>query len=442
MAQVKRKKRRWLWYSLAGILLVFIGLAATGKLGKKKETQVAVTKAEKRKIIQTVTGAGKIFPEVEVKVSPDVSGEIVELNVKAGDTVRKGQVLGKIYADIYSSQRDQAASEVNRAQAGLNNSSAAIDAIKAREQQAIQTFEANKKLYTDGVISRIEFEQFQTNLRAIQSELRAAVQGINANKAVVQSARTQLSQANANLGRTTIFAPMDGIVSYLAVKKGERVVGTAQMAGTEMLRIAKENAMETVVDVSENDIAKVKLGDTAEIQVDAYVGRVFKGIVTQITNSSGNLQNTNGLNAGAVNDVTNYKVHVHLIQESYQDLIRPNVSFPFRDGMTANVKIITNTKSDVLTIPINAVTTRSPENEQNGGDKKDEIVVFVYEANTQKVKKVKVTYGIQDIDNYEILSGLNEGDLVVSEPFAIISKELKTDMKVKVVDKKDLFKTN
>jgi HlyD family secretion protein len=433
--------KKWTKITLGIIGVAVIGgiaLKKTGVIGKPKLPQVVVEKAVRANIVQTVNGSGKIYPEVEVKISPDVSGELIELNVKEGDSVRKGQVLGRIYGELLELQRQTASAQVNQAQAGVGNSSAGLGAIKARLEQARRNYETNKALYDEKVISRLELDQFSTNLQTIEAEYNAALKGIQANQASVASASTGLQQANKNLNRTTIYATMDGVVSVLNNKKGERVVGTAQMAGTEILRIADMRTLETVIDVSENDIPKVKVGDTADIEIDAYVGRKFVGLVTQIGSSSANLASGN---SGQVNDVTNYKVKVRVDQSSYKDLIVAGRSFPLRPGMTTNVKIKTQTKRNVLTVPLTALTSRSPSDSLKKLNNKldDDIVVFVYNSTTQKVKKVIVQQGIQDLDNIEILSGIEEGAEVVVEPYIIISKELEDDVKVETVSKDKLL---
>lgn len=429
------------WKKIA--LVVVLGAVATGvvlkkmgKIGKPKLPEVVVAKAVRTDIVQTVNGSGKIYPEVEVKISPDVSGELIELNVKEGDSVRKGQVLGRIYGELLELQRQQASAQVNQAQAGVGNSSAGIGAVKARLELARRNFNTNKTLYNEKVISRLELDQFSTTLQATEAEYAAALKGIQANQAGVATASTNLQQANKNLNRTTIYATMDGVVSVLNNKKGERVVGTAQMAGTEILRIADMRTLETVIDVSENDIPKVKVGDTADIEIDAYVGRKFRGIVTQIGSSSANLAASN---ATGVNDVTNYKVKIRVDQSSYRDLIVVGRSFPLRPGMTTNVKIKTQTKPNVLTVPLTALTSRSPNDSIAQKNKDDDIVLFAYDAITNKVKKIVVTTGIQDLDNIEILSGLTETETVVVEPYIIISKELEDGTKVAVVSREKLL---
>jgi HlyD family secretion protein len=435
-----KKWLKWLLIIIAVSIVVGFLLKKGGVIGKPKRTEVVVEKSIKRTIIQTVNGSGKIYPEVEVKISPDVSGELIELNVKEGDSVKKGQVLGRIYGELLDLQRQQASAQVNQAIAGVGNSSAGIEAIRARLALAQKNYETNKKLFEEKVISRLELDQFSTSMQTAQAEYNAALKGIQANQAQVQTARTSLEQANKNLNRTTVYATMDGIVSVLNNKKGERVVGTAQMAGTEILRIADMRTLETVIEVSENDIPKVKVGDTADIDIDAYVGRKFRGIVTQIGSSSSNVTSQN---AGQVNDVTNYKVKIRIDPTSYTDLIQTGRSFPLRPGMTTNVKIKTQINANVLTVPLTSVTSRSPNdstsNKPNGENTEDDIVVFVFNQTTKRVKQTKIKTGIQDLDYIEVLEGLKEGDEVVSLPYIVISKELNNDTEVATVTKEKLL---
>ncbi len=452
------KKLMWVIISLVLLIILLIVLKKTGVIGKEEGTKVTTEKVVKRTIIETVNASGKVYPEIEVKVSSDVSGEIVQLNIDEGDSVKKGQVLARIYADIYGSQRDQAAAGVTLQQAQVMNSQAQLNALLATLDQAKVTYDRQKKLLDDKVISRAEFEQADQTVKTATANYNAALAGIKGNQASVQSARAQLARANKDVSRATIVAPMDGVVSLLAVKKGERVVGTAQMAGTEMLRVADMKLIELRVNVGENDIPKVHLGDSALVEVDAYNNRKFKGLVTKIASSStGAAQSTQSANS---TEVTNYEVHIRLLPESYSDLFDPGKpkSFPFRPGMNASADIQTKTHLNALSIPINAVTTRDKKGDVKKEAKKGEgsqvsdamtasnsaslddleEVVFVLQKDLT-VKKVKVRTDIQDINNIEILAGLKEGDEVIVGPYNVVSKTLKEGMKVKVVSKEDVF---
>jgi len=445
------KSLKWILISLGILLVLLIVLSKTGAFGKDEGIKVTAEKVQKRTITELVNASGKIYPEIEVKVSPDISGEITELTVQEGDSVKKGQVLARIYADIYSIQRDQAASGVAQTEAQVSNSKAAIDALKAQLEQAQNTFDMQKKLFDDKVISRSEFNVADANLKSTRANYNAALQGIRGGQASVQSARSNLEKANKDLSRTAVIAPMDGVVSLLNVKKGERVVGSNLMSGTEMLRIADMAKIEVRVDVGENDVPKVKLGDSAVVEVDAYSNRKFKGIVTQIASSNNGAAAQSAL-ANASNDVTQYKVFIRLLPESYMDLIGKGV-FPFRPGMSASADIQTKTHVNVLSVPINAVTTREKNDSVKTDIKKKdesdlktgaasiddlEVVVFILDKEG-KVSKVKVKTDIQDINNIEVSEGLKEGDQVVTGPYDVVSKTLKVGKKVKVVEKKELF---
>ena len=452
------KTVKWILIGLGAI----IALLVVYKLVAGKDdtgTKVTAEAVGQRTIVETVNASGKVYPVVEVKVSPDVSGEITELNVEEGDSVRRGQVLARIYADIYSSQRDEAAARVSQSRATVANSEAAIEALKAQAELDRQQFNRNKQLFDDKVISRAEFEQAEAKLRSSQAQYNAALQNIRGLSAGVQSAQTGLVAANKNLGRTTIVAPMSGVVSLLNVKEGERVVGTAQMAGTEMMRVADLSTMEVRVDVGENDIVKVSIGDSADVEVDAYNNRKFKGVVTQIASST----KSAAMQAATTNDVTNFEVRIRLDPANYADLMDPAQpkKFPFRPGMNASADIKTNTRSGVLAVPITAVAARVKGSDETIDDKKKEQekkedqddaqeeetgvgnddleeVVFVLKTDNTVEKRV-VTTGIQDINYIEINTGLKPGEKVITAPYNAISKTLKPGAKVQVVEKDKLF---
>lgn len=450
--------KKLIWIIVIVVVLIggLIGLKSAGVIGKEDATKVAVEQATTRTIIETVNASGKVYPEIEVKVSPDISGEIIELNVEEGDSIRKGAVLAKIYADIYTTQRDQASAQVTQQQAQVENTKAQLESLKSALDLAQRTYDRQKQLLNEKVISKAEFEQAENGLNSAKASYNAALQGIRSGQASVQGAEASLQRANKDLSRTAVLAPMNGVVSLLNVKKGERVVGNSMMAGTEMMRIADMSLIEVRVDVGENDIPKVKLGDSALVEVDAYNNRKFKGIVTKIASSSSSAAQA----AVTSNDVTNFKVHIRLLYDSYKDLIDPSrpKNFPFRPGMNASADIQTKTKANVLAVPINAVTTREKGSDKPAGAKKEptaeeegmqpetkaalaadmDEVVFVLQADGT-VKKVKVKTDIQDINNIEILTGLKAGDKVITAPYNVVSKTLKDGMKVQVVDKDKLF---
>ena len=457
------KSLKWIIAIVVVLILLFIILRSTGVIGKKDGIKVSAEKIIKRTIIESVNASGKIYPEVEVKLSPDISGEIVELNVQEGDSVRKGQVLARIYADIYATQRDQAAATVSQQQAQVANATAAIESSKAQLDQARKTFDMQKQLFDEKVISKNEFNTADAALRSAQAMYNAAQQGIRGGQAGIQGAKAGLAKANKDISRANLLAPMDGVVSLLNVKKGERVVGSSMMAGTEMMRIADLSRIEVRVDVGENDVPKVHTGDTAMIQVEAYTNRKFKGIVTQIS-SSNNGAAQQSLSSNGTTDVTNFKVYIRLLPDSYKDLIDPAKpkSFPFRPGMSASADIQTKTHENRLAVPINSVTTRDKGDtltgdkkfvsdkdiaDQNAADANQstttnvddlEEVVFVVRPD-KTVDRIKVRTDIQDINYIEILSGLQVGDEVVTGPFDVVSKKLKKGTKVKVVPKSELF---
>lgn len=447
------KKLIWIIVGLVVMIGVLIGLKKAGVIGKEEGTKVSSEKVATRTIIETVNASGKVYPEIEVKISPDISGEIVELLVNEGDSVRKGQILARIYADIYLTQRDQVMAGVNQTKAQLSNSTASLSGLKATLDNLRNIYERQKKLMNDKVISRAEFEQAEQNFLTAQANYTAAKEGLKSGEASIQSAEAQLSKADKDLSRTVITSPMDGMISLMNVKKGERVAGNSFNVGTEMMRVADMRSIEVRVDVGENDIPKVKLGDTAVVEVDAYGNRKFKGLVYKIANPN------TGLGATSNTDVTNYKVHIRLLPESYADLVKTNKGFPFRPGMTASADIQTRTRHDVISVALNAVTTRDKKSDKapGGDDKKDdkktdqttqakstssdddiEEVVFVLQKDN-KVKKVKVKTAIQDLNYIEIVDGLKGGEEVITGPYSIVSKTLKDGMLVQVVPKEKLF---
>jgi len=444
------KTTKWIIIGSVILLVVLVVMSKTGVFGKKEGTKVTAEKATKRTIIEVVNASGKVYPEVEVNLSPDISGEITELTVQEGDTVKKGQLLARIYADIYSIQRDQASFGVDQSKAQVANSKAGLDALQAQLDQAQKNYDMQKKLFDDKVISKSEFNVAEANFKTAKANYNAGVQNIKGVSASVQSAEASLNRANKDLGKTTIIAPMDGVVSLLNVKKGERVAGNSFNVGTEILRIANMDKIEVRVDVGENDIPKVKLGDSALVTIDAYSDRKFKGLVTQIASSNNGASSQSAL-AATTNDVTQYKVYVRLLPESYRDLLGKGI-FPFRPGMSATADIQTKTQINVLSVPINAVTTRDKNDVVVNKDDKEasdinapvpslddlDVVVFILGADG-KVKKVPVKTGIQDINYIEITEGLKEGDEVVTGPYDIVSKTLKDSIEVKKVDKKELF---
>ena len=443
------KKLIWISVSVIAVIALLIGLKKAGVIGKEEGTEVTTEKVALRTITESVNASGKVYPEIEVKVSPDISGEIVSLFVEEGDSVKKGHLLAKIYADIYSSQRDQVTASVNQVKAQYENVKANLSGLKTVYENAKATNERYKKLFADKIVSRSEYEQTEQAFRSAESNYNGAKESIKSGEAQIQGVRAQLARAEKDLARTSILAPMDGIVSSMGVKKGERVVGTAQMAGTEMMRVADMKSIEVRVDVGENDITKVKIGDTALVEVDAYNNRKFKGIVYKIANPVSTATSA----MASSTEVANYKVHIRLFTESYQDLIKENAKFPFRPGMTASADIQTKSKVNVISVPLNAVTTRDKEgqgketkvssnatttNEEPAKpDEEMSEVLFVLQKDN-KVKMIKVKTDIQDL-NYIQVEGVKVGDVVITGPYSTVSKSLKDGELVKPVTKEKLF---
>jgi HlyD family secretion protein len=453
-------KKTLLIIIISVVVLVLILVLVKG-LGKKDGTKVSSEKVVKRNITEIVTASGKVYPEKEVKISPDISGEVVDLKVtQEGDSVHKGQELARIYADVYTMQRDQAAAQMGQQEALVSNMAEQLPGLKVSMETAKKTYDRQKQLLDQKVISQAEFETAESSFRTAQANYMAALETVRGNKAGVASAKANLTIAAKNLSRTTVVSPIDGVVSLLSIKKGERVVGNSMMAGTEMMRVADMSRIETIVDVGENDIPKVHLGDSALITVDAYNTRKFRGIVTQIASSVTTAAGTSTTTV-STNDVTNYKVHIRLSFDSYKDLIDPAhpKNFPFRPGMSASADIQTRTHANVLSVPINAVAVRekntdnavlgsTDDNADNKGDAAarpvitgsgdlDEVVFLVQPGDT--VRKVKVRTDIQDINYIEVLDGVKEGDEVVTGPYSVVSKTMKGGQRVKIVPKDKLF---
>jgi HlyD family secretion protein len=420
-----KKKKRILWI-LAGALALIIILIIAGNSGKQETLTVIAELPARKTITELIPANGKIQPVVEVKISPDVSGEIVELNVKEGDQVKKGDLLLKIKQDFYLSGRDRAAAQ-------LNSVKAALSQAQAQLVQTELSYKRSKKLFDQQVVSQADYEQAQAKYDIDKRQVEAA-------RYNVKSAEAALKEAEENLVKTTIYAPMDGIVSKLSVERGERVVGTSQMAGTEMLRIANLNEMEVLVDVNENDVIRVKLNDTAQIEVDAYPARKFKGVVTQIANSSKTATGTS-----STDQVTNFEVKIFILPESYSDL--KTVTHPFRPGMSAAVYVQTETHYNALVVPIQCVTTRTDLNPDADSTAKADAGavakttaeataaeyverVFVIHSD-DKVEAVDVTTGIQDNTHIEITEGLTDSLRVVTGPYNMISRRLHNGTKVK-----------
>jgi HlyD family secretion protein len=408
---------------LLPVAIVLIIFAIIGKkqgwFGKGVTVKVAVETAEKRSITETITANGKIQPEKEVKITPDVSGEIVELRVKEGDRVEKGQLLLRIKPDVYISQRDRSLAAISSARARLVQT-------EAQFTQAELSFRRTRQLFEEQTISKSDYEQAEASYRVAKAEVDAA-------KYSVVSTEASLKEANENLTKTSIYSPMTGTVSMLLVELGERVAGTGMMAGTELLRVADLSRMEARVEVNENDIVRVTVGDTAVIKVDAFLDHKFRGIVTEIANSA----KTTGVSA---DQVTNFDVKILVLPESYQNLSARGGSNPLRPGMSTTVEIQTESRSDIITVPIQSVTTRTDTTKVAAiSSTADDIrtIVFITDGTRALAKDVKT--GIQDNTYIEITSGISVGDRVISHPFSAISKKLSDSTLVEIVKKDDLF---
>lgn len=425
-------------YILIGSALVIVILLVTlskfGVIGNKdKGKEIEIAKVDATTIVETVSATGKIQPEIEVKIASMVSGEIIELPIKEGQVVKKGDLLVKINPDLYTSG-------LNRSVANLSGSKSALNQADASFNEAKTSYERNKVLFGKGIISKSDWDKAVASFEVAKANKQTAYFN-------VQSASASVIEARDNLGRTTIYAPADGTISVLNVELGERVLGTQQMAGTELLRVANLNNMEVEVDVNENDIVKIKVGDEANVEVDAYLKKQFKGVVTSISNSASSTL--------TADQVTNFKVKVRIVKESYMDLLegKPVTYSPFRPGMTATVDIITKTKKNVLSVPISSVVMKSdtaavkeikvddPQSEENKAkpksDKKFECV-FVKVGDKAKIRIIKT--GIQDDTNIEVLTGLKKGDIVITGPYTTVSKELNSGDKVMLKTEKEIKK--
>ena len=410
------------------VIVLLVVLAKTGVFGDRDDSiEVETAKVKEMTIVETVSATGKIQPEVEVKISSEVSGEIIALPIKEGQVVKKGDLLVKINPDLYTSGLDRSVSNYSGTKAGLSQADASF-----KEAQA--NYNRSKTLFEKGIISKSDWEKAIASFEVSKANKQSAYFN-------VQSASATVKEAKDNLGRTTIYAPESGTVSMLSVELGERVLGTQQMTGTEIMRVANLNNMEVEVDVNENDIVKISIGDSTNIMVDAYLKKIFKGIVTSISNSAST--------ATSADQVTNFKVKVRILKESYNDLTEgKSVSYsPFRPGMTATVDIITKRKQNIIAVPISSVVVKSDtlaqkkvemtkDEEAKAAPKSDKKIecVFVKVGNKAKIRIVKT--GIQDDTNIEITSGLKPGDVVITGPYVTVSKDLNSGDKVKLQEEK------
>ena len=445
--------KRFIWIILAGLVVIGIifGLKTfSGTKGISVSTEIPAL----RDITEIVSANGKIQPETEVKISSDVSGEIVELYIKEGDRVKRGTLLCRIKPDIYESALERASATVNSTKSGMQNSIAMLEQSKANLANTEANFNRNKKLFDQQVISQQDFDASKAQYESNKAQVKALEESVKSAEYNISSVQASLREASTNLSKTYIYSPVDATVSKLNKKLGERVVGTATMEGTEIMRLADLNEMEVNVDVNENDIIRVHKNDTALIEVDAYQDKKFKGLVTEVANSA----NTTGVNA---DQVTNYTVKIRVIRESYQYLITETNPVVFRPGMSASVEILTRKVKNALSIPIQAVTTRTdsmqkPVGITNAEDVKTESTAGKKEKNLEdknqkpkacvfilvngKAKVMFVKTGIQDNEYIQITDGLNAKDEVITAPYGAISKQLYHNAEVTKTDKDKLFK--
>ncbi len=449
---------------IIAVIVILVALAIAkkkGAIGKDTAMKVSTEQVQKRTIVEAVSANGKIQPETEVKITPYISGEVVELYVKEGQEVKEGDLLAKIDPEIYISSYDRSVANLNTMQANEANAQARLVQAKSQFANAEESYKRNKQLYEQQVISQADWDAAQSAYSVAKAEVDAATQNLKAAEYTVNSALAGVKEAKENLTKTTIASPTDGVVSKLSIEKGERVAGASQFsAGTELMRIANLNLMEANVEVNENDIMRVKLGDTALIEVDAYLNKKFKGIVTEIATSA----NTTGVSA---DQVTNFNIKIRLLKDSYQDLIPADDSkfIPFRPGMSATVDIQTETVNNVLTVPIQAVTTRAdttgrvlaqretsdtgPAPDDNSDNesgnkrkerKNEEMQEYVFLYDNGKAVLQKVKSGIQDNTYIQITDGLSDGQEVIVAPYSAVTKILKNGDEVKKVKKEELFK--
>jgi HlyD family secretion protein len=479
MAQANKKKSNKLIWILAGVAIVLVAVAYFMNQGKKVGEKVYAEKVQKRNLQEVVNASGRIFPEKEVKISSDVSGEVIDIYVKEGDSVKAGQLLARVNAEIYKSQVTRGEAGVNSSKAQYSNALSNIESVRSRQlqlkaqreqvqaqlAQSQQNFKRSEQLHKDGILSDADYEtaqgqlrQQEANAKASEAQIQAAFSDISSSEKSAEAAQFNLKSAEASLkelqtslNKTSIYAPVDGIVTKKSVEKGERVVGTAQMSGTEMMRVANMNAMEVQVDVSENDILRVVVGNEVDIEVDAFPGRKFKGRVSEMANTASNAFTAAGQPNLTTDQVTNFVIKVRIEQASYADLLRGGRS-PFRPGMSASLDIHTNEVKDAISIPIQSVTTRvedadvkkakaeesnKPTESKKGISQPVNEVVFLISGDT--VKMVTVKTGIQNNQFIQITEGLKGDEEVVAAPYRAISTKLKSGSKIQKVSEKELY---
>jgi HlyD family secretion protein len=429
---IKKKKKKRPILLILGILVVVLIIIAVVFKKKSGDIEVQTEKPAKRSIVEMVSASGKIFPEVEVAIIPELPGEVKKLYVDEGDSVSKGDMLAKINPDIYQDALQRTEAVVFTAKANLGNAKARASQAKAQFEKIKLDYERNKKLYAENVISSTEMETSETAYNVAIAEINAAEESVNAARYGVKSAEASYEESKNNLEKTNIFAPMSGIVTALNVEEGKVVGGISTFSATEMMKISDLSKMETRVDVSENDILRIHNGDTVLIDVEAYTDREFKGVVTQISSSANSQLQLSSEQA------TNFTVKIYILKSSYDDLVKDKkVKHPFLPGMSASVEIITNWKDSVLCLPIEAVTTRLPK-EINDSLKSnnEELKECVFLLTGETVTPMLIKTGIQDDQYIEIVEGLEGDEEVVTGPYSTLHRLLKKGDKVEVNNSK------
>lgn len=450
-------KLKHILIGLGIILLLIIVLKLSGVIGGEQIEKVTIEKAGDKKVVETVTANGKIQPETEVKLSSEVSGEVTELLVKEGDVVKKGQLLCKVRPDVLQSGYERAVASYNSQKASVTSAQQQLAQSQANFVNAEAVYKRNVELFNKKVISTAEFDAAKAAYLSAKATLESAKASVTGAKFGLEQSGANVKEAGANLAKTTIYAPVDGVVSKLSIELGDRILGTSQMAGTEIMRISNLKTMEVNVDVNENDINRVNVGDSATIEIDAFADKKFKGVVTEIASSSTSV----GTTTASVDQVTNFSVKVRIVAESYSEVKggAKDLPSPFRPGLSATVDIISETVTG-LAVPIQAVFTGSKEkaggqgpggagNDQDMDKQKSKLndktvkqYVFFYDDKAKTVKKGEVTTGIQDDKYIIILTGVKAGQKIVSGPFSAIQNKLKDGMKVEETTKDQLYNTN
>ncbi|RZK42783.1 MAG: efflux RND transporter periplasmic adaptor subunit [Pedobacter sp.] len=438
-----------------GVLLALLAVAkVTGLIGGEQIEKVTIEKAGEKKVVETVTASGKIQPETEVKLSSEVSGEVTELLVKEGDVVKKGQLLCKVRPDILQSGYERAVASYNSQKASVTSSQQQLIQSQANFENADATYKRNVALFNKKVISASEFDAAKAAYLTAKSNLESAKANLTGAKFGLEQSGANVKEAGANLARTTIYSPVDGVVSKLSIELGDRILGTSQMAGTEIMRISNLTTMEVNVEVNENDINRVNVGDSANVEVDAFADKKFKGVVTEIASSSTAV----GATTTSVDQVTNFSVKVRLIAESYNEMKggAKDLPSPFRPGLSATVDIESESLTS-LAVPIQSVFTGEAARATDAkagntqdmdkqksklNDKKIKQYVYLFDEKASTVKKAEVTTGIQDDQYIIVKTGLKAGQDVVSGPYSSIQNKLKDGMKVEKTTKDKLFSTD